>query len=259
MGLALAIGKLLAGYLSAPSRAPYANAPTAPDLLGATLRAGDVLLVDGRQRVSTAIKYLTQSTWSHAALCVGWIDDCDLAGPHFVEADALEGVRLIGIAEFEGLHTRVCRPVGLNQDDIGAVVAFACVHIGDSYDLANVIDLARYLCPTPPVPAGWRRRMLALGSGEPTKAICSTLVAQAFQSIRYPILPHVTKELVDDPDCIGCVRDILHIRHHSLFTPRDFDVSPYFRIVKPTLEQGFDHRGLNWGAADMLAEITGHG
>lgn len=38
-----------------------------------------------------------------------------------------------------------------------------------------------------------------------------------------------------------------HIRRHSLFTPRDFDVSPYFQIVKPTLEDGFDHRTIRWG------------
>ncbi len=34
----------------------------------AVIKPGDVLLVEGRARVSTAIKYLTQSTWSHAAL-----------------------------------------------------------------------------------------------------------------------------------------------------------------------------------------------
>ena len=32
---------------------------------------GDVLLVEGDQRVSVLIKYLTQSSWSHAALYVG--------------------------------------------------------------------------------------------------------------------------------------------------------------------------------------------
>ena len=88
--------------------------------------------------------------------------------------------------------------------------------------------------------------MIAFGSGEPTKAICSTLVAQAFQSIRYPILPKITLEQATDPDCKGCVQELLHIRHHSLFTPRDFDVSPYFQIVKPALENGFDHRILAW-------------
>jgi len=39
---------------------------------------------------------------------------------------------------------------------------------------------------------------------------------------------------------------LLHIRHHSLFAPRDFDISPYFRVVKPTLEIGFDFRALHW-------------
>jgi len=149
--------------------------------------------------------------------------------------------------------------VGLNADEISAVTGFALSHVGDAYDLANVIDLARYLCPTPPVPTGWRRRMIALGSGEPTKAICSTLVAQAFQAIRYPILPAISQELIDDPRCKGCVRDILHIRHHSLFTPRDFDVSPYFQIVKPTIAQGFDHRSLNWARSNPEMVLPGDG
>lgn len=246
MGLVLTIGRLLASYLSGPSRAPYANVPSDSALIARTVQAGDVLLVDGRQRVSTAIKYLTQSTWSHAAICVGQLEDCTLEGPHFVEADAIEGVRLVGVSEFDGLHTRICRPIGLDDRETGLLVSYVCAHIGDRYDLANVIDLARYLCPTPPVPVSWRRRMIALGSGEPTKAICSTLIAKAFQSIRYPILPEITQELIDDPDCIGCVRDILHIRHYSLFTPRDFDVSPYFEVIKPTISIGFDHRKLDW-------------
>lgn len=63
--------------------------------------------------------------------------------------------------------------------------------LGLAYDLKNIIDLARYLLPTPPVPSFMRRKMLALGSGDPTRAICTTLIAQAFQSVRYPILPRV--------------------------------------------------------------------
>lgn len=249
MGLLVSLGRLLAVYLTGPSRAPYANVPTDPEILARVVKPGDVLLVDGKQRISTAIKYLTQSTWSHAALCAHSANDGAEQSPRFVEADAIDGVRIVSMAEFAGLHTRICRPVGLSDEEVRAVVDFALARVGDEYDLANVVDLARYLCPTPPVPSGWRRRMIALGSGEPTKAICSTLVAQAFQAIRYPILPEITREMRDDPECRGCVRDILHIRHHSLFTPRDFDVSPYFRILKPTLENGFNHRELNWSEA----------
>ena len=115
------------------------------------------------------------------------------------------------------------------------------------YDLKNLIDLARYLLPTPPVPSFLRRRMLALGSGDPTRAICSTLIAQAFQSVRYPILPCVETLCPQEQEtCAYSVREVLHIRHHSLFTPRDFDLSPYFRIIKPVEAMGFDYRTVVW-------------
>ncbi len=107
--------------------------------------------------------------------------------------------------------------------------------------MRNVFDLARYLIQTPPVPGRWKRRMLAIGSGDPTRAICSSLIAQAFQSIRYPVLPHV--EPGTHPEAAD---EIHHIRHHSLFAPRDFDVSPYFEVIKPRIEAGFDYRDIVW-------------
>ncbi len=152
---------------------------------------------------------------------------------------------------FADHHVRICRPVGLDEKEIAAICEFAIDRLGNSYDLRNVIDLARYLFPTPPVPAGWRRRMIALGSGEPTKAICSSLIAQAFQSVRYPILPVVTRGMIDDPHCRARIRDILQIRHHSLFVPRDFDVSPYFEVIKPTLNASFDPASLRWADAAL--------
>ena len=88
--------------------------------------------------------------------------------------------------------------------------------------------------------------MISLGSGDPTRAICSTLIAEAFQSIRYPILPIVDLRPAESAECPACIDEVLAIRHHSLFTPRDFDVSPYFQVVKPTIEGGFDFRKLKW-------------
>jgi hypothetical protein len=120
------------------------------------------------------------------------------------------------------------------------VIAFMKESLGMAYDLKNVFDLMRYLLPEPPVPQRFRRRMLALGSGDPTRAICSTLIAQAFQAVRYPILP--------SPANGGAVHaeTLLESRHYSLSTPRDFDLSPYFRVVKPTIENGFDYQRLHW-------------
>jgi hypothetical protein len=208
-----------------------------------------VLLVDGNQKIATAIKYLTQSTWSHAAIYVGAaagavnFDNEPLA---LIEANLGEGVVAVPLSKYATFNTRICRPVGLSETEQQQVVRFVLDRVGQQYDTRNIVDLARYLLPTPPVPVRWRRSMLALGSGEPTRAICSTLIAQAFQSVRYPILPKVERSEGNLSN--GYSRqEILHIRHHSLFAPRDFDLSPYFQIVKPTIEGAFDHHQLSWG------------
>jgi hypothetical protein len=247
--LARWLGTRISTYLTKRVHGHGSAAATDPARLMACLQPGDVVLVEGQSRVSGAIKYLTQSTWSHAALYVG-----DAAGLHdanglprcLLEADIREGVRVVSVASFEGLHCRICRPVGLRDGEIADLIAFGMARLGHHYDLKNVLDLMRYLLPNPPVPTRWRRRLLALGSGDPTRAICSTLIAQAFQSVRYPILPLIESIPANDPQCPACVNEILHVRHHSLYVPRDFDVSPYFAIVKPTLCAGFDPYSLSW-------------
>ncbi len=241
------LGKLLARYLNHNVHQHGIIPPRSSDQLLATLQPGDVLLVEGNRRVSTAIKYLTQSTWSHAALFIG--SDHGYAVPtdhYFIEADTLAGVRTIGIDEFGGMNTRICRPLGLSSVDCHRVIDHAMAQLGHQYDLRNVWDLARYLISTPPVPQAYRRQMIALGSGDPSRAICSTLIAQAFQFIRYPILPIMESLSVDSPLCPGCVKEVMHIRHHSLFAPRDFDISPYFQVIKVGLDADFDFRSLPW-------------
>jgi hypothetical protein len=40
--------------------------------------------------------------------------------------------------------------------------------------------------------------------------------------------------------------------------PRDFDISPYFEIVKPTIVQGFDYTALHWADKQKpLREVAG--
>lgn len=243
------MGTALTRYLSRPvhihSVAPAASAES----LLANLQPGDVLLIEGNSRISSAIKYLTQSTWSHAAVFVGF-EPLRLAGRNashcLIDADTVEGVRSVSIKKFAGLHTRICRPVGLLAQDKEKLIENVIQRLGHRYDLRNLFDLARYLLPTLPVPQRWRRHLIYLGSGDPTRAICSTMIAQAFQSIRYPILPIVEQQSAERPDCPACVEEILRIRHHSLFTPRDFDVSPYFEIVKPAIGHSFDYTRLHW-------------
>src|SRR5690242_19933464 len=149
-----------------------------PARLAATLRRGDVLLIEGTSRFSSAIRYVTQSTWSHSALCVADAHngDGELEARCLIEADINEGVRVMPISYYARWHTRICRPVGLSADEIDRVVRYATARIGNQYDLRNVFDLARYLIRTPPVPDQYKRRLLALGSGDPTRAICSSLI-----------------------------------------------------------------------------------
>lgn len=257
-----ALGRGLARFLSQEVKGAARVTTNSGLALRRTIRPGDVLLVEGNTRLSGAIKYLTQSTWSHAALHVGGIEGMrEPDGEPHVLVEALLGKGVIGspLSRYAGVHTRICRPVGLSAEDLARVVAFAKSRIGYEYDLRNVIDLARYLLPQPPVPRRFRRRMLALGSGLPTRVICSTLIAEAFGQVRYPILPMV--EELPDPDDRSAEarfrREVLHIRHHSLYAPRDFDVSPYFLVVKPTLELGFDYRALTWqeAAAEAVAAL----
>ncbi|MCH9764751.1 MAG: lipo-like protein, partial [Alphaproteobacteria bacterium] len=169
-----------------PKDAPH---HTDISLMQQTLRPGDVILVDGRDKVSAAIRYLTQSSWSHSALYVGDALDTqtDDGERHtLIEVNLGDGCVSAPLSKYKHYPTRICRPVNLTEDDRHRLVTFMCENLGLTYDTRNVFDLVRYLVPSPPIPRRFRRRMIALGSGSPTRAICSTLIAQAFQTIRYP-------------------------------------------------------------------------
>src|SRR6201990_3350168 len=249
------IGQLLAAYLQkeVPGYEPFT--PSDPEHLRSLIEPGDVLLVEGNNRISGIIKYLTQSTWSHSALYVGPIDGAtELNGePHvMIEAYVGDGVITAPLSKYFSYHTRLCRPIGLSYEDRNTVCRYAINRIGFGYDTKNILDLMRYLVPMP-VPQRWRRRMIALGSGDPTKMICSALIAQAFDAVRYPILPKITRA-----GSRQARREILHIRDSSLYMPRDFDISPYFEIVKPTIVRGFDYTTLHWADKQKpLQEVAG--
>lgn len=120
----------------------------------------------------------------HLVSCrlIRWLDTQNGSGePSLVEVDLDEGCVTVPLSKYRDYTTRICRPVGLTQSDRDAVVSFMMERIGLRYDMRNVLDLIRYLHPLPFVPVRWRRRMIALGSGEPTRAICSTLIAEAFR------------------------------------------------------------------------------
>jgi hypothetical protein len=248
--------------------------------LEAGLRKGDVILVEGDQRVSAVIRYLTQSCWSHAGLYVGdellrrGGERADWARDHFGDEaahlmiEALpRGVQIAPVAKYVDYNLRICRPHKLRQDDCAVLMDDAVSSIGWRYDLRNVFDLARYMVPVSVVPPRWRVAALHFGSSEPTEVICSSLIARLFEQVRFPILPTVTypEQNEDEPrrqiarrifgqpsqDFTGLFR----MRHPTLITPRDFDLSPYFDIVKlnPISRGDFDYRRIQW--ADEEASV----
>jgi hypothetical protein len=120
------IGRFLARYLEEPEKGYEPFTPSNYDALKATLRPGDVLLVEGNNHVSGIIKYLTQSTWSHAALYVGRIGDRETASGEplvLVEANLGEGVIGAPLSKYARYHTRICRPAGLSAEDCARVCA----------------------------------------------------------------------------------------------------------------------------------------
>jgi hypothetical protein len=242
------IGRRILAYLSTPSRryAPFFAPPL--DVLRQTLQPGDILLIEGNTRLSAVIKFLTQSTWSHAALYVG---DVGKSEPTEDESNVLleayneVGVVLAPLSKYKEFNTRICRPVGLTDEERKKVIDYARARVGMQYDNKQIFDLARYLFPYPPVPVFLRRRLLAIGSGDPTRAICSTLIAEAFESVHYPILPeNVENAGYGIAPFVQSETD--HIRKHGLYTPRDFDISPYFAVIKPVIVNKFNYHALEW-------------
>ena len=244
-----------------------------PVKLKAAIQPGDVLLVDGDQRVSQAVKYLTTSTWSHSALYIG---DALLrrdpderariqrqfgreARSLIVEALVDRGVIASPLLKYMDLNIRICRPVGLRPDDLEIVLEHVISRIGHTYDRRNFLDLTRYLLPFHLIPPKLKEDALHFGSGVETETICSTLLAEAFAKVRFPVMPAYVpwkpstsseklRQMILGRPTRRAYSGLLRARHPTLCVPRDFDLSPYFDIVKfSARELGvFDYRKLRW-------------
>ena len=216
------------------------------DLLKDEIKVGDVLLVEGQSQVSRIIKTVTQSPWSHAAIFIGRIRDIDTPAirnraelfhgdaddtPLLAEAILGQGTILTPVEYYRTFRLRLCRPNDLALEDRNMVISYVIEKLGTDYDLRQVIDLARFMFPYGVLPRRWRSSLFHHNAGPETRTVCSTLIAEAFQNVRYPILPVL---LEND---FG-YKELVH-RNSRLFSPLDFDISPWFDIIKFPL-QSFD-------------------
>jgi len=85
-----------------------------------------------------------------------------------------------------------------------------------------------------------------------TRNVCSYMLGEAFNSVNFPILP--IAERGEDGSLT------LYKRNPRLFTPKDFDYSPYFDIIKYPyfgLDDVAAYRRLPWDNEGMICNASG--
>lgn len=203
------------------------------------IKVGDVILMQGRNRISNIIRHITFSLWTHSALYIGRLNDIedpllrDVARKYcqddpnkqlVIESDLGIGTIILDIAVYREYPVRILRPQQLSDEDSRKVASFAINRVGRQYDVRHILDLARFLFPWGILPKRWRSSLFEHNALQPTKDICSSMIADAFQSVEFPILPLIEK---------GYEKEIAFIRRNNrLYTPSDFDYSPYFDVMK---------------------------
>jgi len=243
------------------------NLPSDFAALCRQVKPADVVIVSGRSRIGGIIKTVTQSQWTHSALYIGRL--CDIKDPELHQAlrahtDAADDEPLIvesllgygtvvnRLSDYAESHLRICRAQHLSPDDAQQVIAYSISKLGTEYDIRQLIDLARFMFPYALMPRRWRSSLFNYHPGTATRLICSTMIAEAFMQIHYPVLP-ITKT-----DTTGQVK--LYQRNPRLFSPKDFDLSPYFDVLKFPLygHHAHSYRQMQWESPEILCDDVNH-
>ncbi|MDH5710843.1 MAG: YiiX/YebB-like N1pC/P60 family cysteine hydrolase [Gammaproteobacteria bacterium] len=220
------------------------------DRLRYELRPGDVILVEGQSKVSDIIKMITQSIWTHSFLYIGRLHDID--DPNLrnhikkfhsggnedqivIESLLGQGTIANPLEKYRKEHLRICRPRGLTRSDSQKVIYYAIMQLGTDYNVRQLLDLARFMFPYGILPRRWRSSLFEHNAGRPTKSVCSSMLAEAFAGVHFPI-----RQMLHQNES-GELK--LYRRNSQLIIPADFDYSPYFDVIKyPMLD--FDELAL---------------
>jgi hypothetical protein len=203
-------------YLAQPVRQPGVSDTTDPLSLSTILLPGDVLLSDGNTRAAAIVRRITGSPWAHVSMYVGPLE-ADVDPRCIVEADVAAGVQAVRLSDLKGLHVRVLRPTGLDHVERRRLADWVTSRIGGDYDIAHAWMLATKLLR---LRLGRRPRPSASMAESATRFICSSLLAQAFMLVGYPIMPAL----------IG-LRET-GAGAHRYVTPQDFQSASVFQVVK---------------------------
>lgn len=233
------------------------------------LRPGDVILIEGRSRVAKIIRTITQSPWTHAAFYIGRLvdyedeelqdiihnhsDDVNIKTRLIIEDVLDKGTVVMPLSFYHNHHIRICRPVGITHADMHLVIKYVVKSLGQPYNVRHLLDLARFILPWTILPRRWGSCLFRTSSGEAESGICSSLIAEAFLSVQFPVLPYVKPNKDEGVE-------VFH-RNPYLFTPKDFDYSPYFEIIKYPLFNPDEplpyYRRLPWNKTGLLHQDYG--
>ena len=107
------------------------------NIICSKIRPTDILMVDGRSRISKMIKLVTQSPWSHAALYIGRLQD--IKDPQMqarirqyysgspekqllIESEIGKGTIITTVDDYKNDHLRIVRPEWLLKEDVNKVM-----------------------------------------------------------------------------------------------------------------------------------------
>lgn len=249
-----------------PERAVNFTSLTNYERLCDEIKPGDIILVEGRSRVSNIIKLITQSPWTHSMLYLGNYHQLNTAGiappslshyaitPHtplIIEAVLGQGTIVMPLHKYKDDHLRICRPRSLTLQDRNTVIQHTLSKLGYQYHTRQLFDLARFLLPYNLIPRRWRSSLFRYQAGDSTKTICSSMLAEAFVSVNYPVLPVIERT----EQGLRFYR-----RNTKLYIPQDFDYSPYFDIIKYPfigLDEVAAYRNLPWDEDGFICNAQG--
>jgi len=212
-----------------------------------TIQPGDVVLVEGRSEMSRIIKLFSGSYWSHAAMYVGnaliapgyehrdkYVSkDSDNMDHMVVEAYSDEGVIAAPLSKYIDYNLRICRPYEILEPDLEVVIQSVISRLGMRYDDQNIVDIALIGIGSIFRSKTKHTTKACLGNCNDYQVICSGMIAQAFQSVGYPIVPALqpqTEQITPNPT--NPYGGGLIMRHYTQILPKDFDLSPNFEIIK---------------------------
>ncbi len=202
------------------------------------IKPGDIILIQGKNRLSFAISYITKSIWTHAALCIGKLDEIqdkalkEHIKTHFKDGSnenlIIEGIagkvtKVSPLSDYKKYHFRICRPINISEQSLKQAITYAITAVGNEISLWQVGNLLKLLVFWTVLPNWFFAGFYKPKQGFRPK-ICSSIIAEAFASAKFPILPAVSRGREGSYH--------LTPTDPRFFFPAMIDYSPYFEIIK---------------------------